>query len=1005
MESLEHLTLAGMKQGLSRYSAVVIAQHRSRSIQYTIQTGWLLVVVVCSILLTSATVYAEPTRPLILACASDNDLFVVLQANQVRCKRYASSAEAIKNAPRGAGVLLLADGFPETTTPTDAATFDAARKKELRLYVEYPAMLPDIELGKPTFLKVGPYNAIVERLVVSSKAFEPGLAKMRILEFKGCHYLPVRVKNPHLVVARVEGYDTAVYGLPDAAHPILFEHPRGDVLVSTTKLSQFVTGRYAPTEAWPHVWRMILRWLEPGGEAPLLKWQATVRPMYRPADTLPADAQRVAARRGIEYYEKSRLYIHPDWPKDRGYDPLPADWPAGDGTHGIGECYISKRVFIDGTQAVSRTVRADCNLEAAMGLAAGVALLDEPKYEHKVRLLNDLIFFDSVICGGPRADPKSPSYGLIGGSEQSPGLYWGDDNARGLLSAIASAGLLESNRWDPSIVRGILANFRTSGVFGFRPQNIRENALQQQGWEHFFNLEHVDYCPHMEAWIWSTYLWLYDKTGYQPLLERSRTGLRMMMAAYPNWRLEANRVETERCRMLLPLAWLVRVDDTPEHRKWLDTIAQYIIDLQDESGAIPQIPGHVVGANEGYGAGECAIVHKAGDPATDALYAINFAFFGMHEAAVATGNKAYQKSADRIADFFIRSQTRSEKHPELDGTWYRGFDYKKWDYWGSDGDAGWGILSNEIGWTHSWIAATLAFREMKTNLWDISKTTTADKIFTDIRKQMLPVATGAISIEKIGGDVDKTSIRFNPPSKDSTVHYTTDGTEPTKDAPVASGVITVPKRSSIRARAFDADGEPASTLVVYNYWFLHVEQRDANDRGKGLVGGGISDEVTLTGDGQFIDLGDLKLKAPATVAMWIKGDTLDVDQRLFVHLSGPTTQGGQLRFDARRLQVYDGIGRDWQTLISDGLEPGKWAHIAVVYGKDGQVTGYLDGKAARSGTSPFAFDGVHAAIGAKWLGQYGKQFPGAIREVRIVGSALSPGEIKSLATKEANQSR
>ena len=169
---------------------------------------------------------------------------------------------------------------------------------------------------------------------------------------------------------------------------------------------------------------------------------------------------------------------------------------------------------------------------------------------------------------------------------------------------------------------------------------ITEGELQQNGWRHYFNSEFVDYCPHMKSWIWSTYLWLYAQTGFDPLLERARTGLRMMMAAYPNWRLEANRVEQERCRMLLPLAWLVRVEDTPEHRQWLDTVARYVIDLQDASGAIPQIPGTVVASNEGYGTGECAIVHQAGDPATDLLYSINFAFIGMHEAAAVTGNPA-----------------------------------------------------------------------------------------------------------------------------------------------------------------------------------------------------------------------------------------------------------------------------------------------------------------------------------------------------------------------------
>jgi hypothetical protein len=687
---------------------------------------------------------AQNEDGLILSCGSDNDLFRVLQDNGVSCSRCDGPAEAIRRAPPGAGVLVLADGYPKTTTPVDARVFEKARRKKIRLYVEYPATLPEMELGAPAYLKTGEYGAIVERTVVASDAFEPDLQKMRILMIHDCHYLPVEAKDPHLTLARVEGYDTAVYGLPKDARPILFEHPRGDVLVATTKLSQFVTARYAPTEAWGPVWRMILRWANPSVKVPLLKWTRTVRPMYERDDALPPDAQLEATRRGIEYYGKSRLYIHPDWPRDTGIDPIPADWPVGDGTHGIGECYISKRTFVDGTQAVSRSVRNDCNLEAAMGLACGVPVLGSgapsaSSYAETARKLADLMLFRALTSQGPRADPKSPSYGLVGGSVESPWIYWGDDNARSILGAIAAAAFLETDQWDEPIARCILANFRTTGVYGFRPQNLREDDLQKNGWEYYFKLKHVDCCPHMECWIWTTFLWLYDKTGYDPFLERTRTGIGMMMSAYPNWRLEANRVETERCRMLLPLAWLVRVDDDPLHRQWLDTIAQYAINLQDASGAIPQIPGHVVESNEGYGTGECALTHEAGDPATDALYAINFAFIGMHEAAAATGNPRYAESADKMADFFIRTQTRSEAHPELDGTWYRGFDFKKWDYWASDGDAGWGVWSNEIGWTHSWITATLALRHLKTSLWEISKGSAVAKHFDTYRKQMLTV--------------------------------------------------------------------------------------------------------------------------------------------------------------------------------------------------------------------------------------------------------------------------
>ena len=681
----------------------------------TLVTGVVLAVWQPALLAGEAKLY--------LRCQPDNDLYRVLVENKVPCSRFDTPEQAVREAPEGAGVLVLADEYPKTPTPLNSDLFAQAAARKLRLYVEFPSYLPDTKPGAITYLKTGEYGAVVERTVVASDAFGPELPKMRIIMIHDCHYLPVEAKRPHLVLGRVEGYDSAGYGLPSPAAPILFEPPRGNLLVATTKLSQFVTARYAPYEAWPPVWKMILGWLRPGAPSPMLSWTRTVRPLYERGDSIPPDALLAATRRGVEYYHKSRLFIHPSWPKGTGVDPIPPDWLVGDGTQGIGECYISKRIFVDGSQAVSRMARADCNLETAMGLACGVAALGRPECRATAQTLNDLVFFNSIICQGQgRADPKSPAYGLLAyHTGDTAGGYWGDDNARSLLSAIALRSLLATNRWDEPIVRGVLANFRTTGIKGFRPQMITDGDLKQNGWQHYYNLDVVDYCPHMQSWLWCTQLWLYDKSKYQPLRERARTGLALMMKAYPNWRLEANRVEQERCRMLLPLAWLVRADDTPEHRRWLDTIARYVIELQDACGAIPQIPGTIVASNDGYGTGECAMTHQAGDPATDTLYSLNFAFIGMHEAAAATGDERYAKAAAKMADFFIRTQTRSETHPELDGTWYRGFDFKKWDYWASDGDWGWGVWSNEIGWTHSWITTTLALRHIKTSLWDFTR--------------------------------------------------------------------------------------------------------------------------------------------------------------------------------------------------------------------------------------------------------------------------------------------
>jgi hypothetical protein len=678
-------------------------------------------------------------KDLQIVARSDNDLVVVLQKNRITFRRVNDIREALAKATEGSGLMILADNYPDICTMADSSVFAEASAKKLRVYIEYPVMLPGMKVGKPGYIESGEYGALVERTVVSSGAFGPGLPAMSILEMKDCHYVQVSAKAAHLVLARVEGYNTAVYGLPEKTKPLLFEYPQGNILVATTKLSQFVTGRYAPNDAWPYIIGMILKWTTGNNNLPLLKWTPSVRPMFTGSEKLPQSAKLNAIIRGIEYYDKSMLYLHPGWPVSNGMDSIAKTWPRGDGSYGIGECYISKRIFYTGRQAASLYPRADCNLETAMGLACGTKLLKETDYYRgKANTLNDFICFNSLACKETRADSASPSYGLIGYYAFNHGSYWGDDNARSLLSLITSSALLDEDRWDEIIIRGILANFRTSGIYGFRPLNISEEQLQKHGWQYYFNLNHIDYCPHMQSYLWCTYLWLYDKTKFKPFLERTRNAIGMMMKAYPDWRLEANRVEQERCRMLLPLAWLVRADDTPEHRAWLDTIAQYVIGIQDKSGAIPQIPGKIVGSNNGYGTGECAMAHEAGDPVTDALYSINFAFLGMTEAASATGNKSYIRSADQMEGFFIRTQTQSEVHPELDGTWYRGFDFKKWDYWGSDGDAGWGVWTNEIGWTHSWITATLAVREMKTSFWELTSGSEVASKFDHFRRIMLP---------------------------------------------------------------------------------------------------------------------------------------------------------------------------------------------------------------------------------------------------------------------------
>ena len=711
--------------------------------------GW-QVTIVATILATATIVPAADVESfkVVFCCAADNDLYRVMTAGGKEYARVDLAGEAVQAAAPGSGVLILADGYPEKTTPLDQALLDEAAAKRLRLYVEYPSWLPGMTVGAPR-------RANLERTVVASEGFGPALERLRLLAVQDCHFVEVEASQAHLVVARVAGFDTAVFGLDDVkTYPILFECPDRKLLVSTTKLSHFVTARYATKDAIQAVWRMVFGWLEPGADIPELEWAPTVRPTYAREDALPTDAARSAIVRGIDWHSNARMLIDESW--QAKYDeyrresvvdphnpigPLPsADWPAGDGRFGVLEGF-SSRIGVDGTQPVRWWLRSDSNGETALAFALRWRMDGDQRSRRVAANLADWVYFNSGLF---QNDPSRANFGLIHWASDSDSLY-GDNDIKAILGCIGTAALLDTDRWDEVLLQNILGNYRTSGIHGFRGAALRDKQLLQLGWQHYWRAPTIHYAPHYQAWIWASYLWLYDKTGYEPLLERTRNAVRMMMEAYPDRWQWTNGIQQERGRMLLTLAWLVRVDDRPEHRAWLKQMADDMRKCQDSCGAIREELGDLSQgsyrpsqSNAEYGTREASLIHQNGDPVADMLYTCNFTFLGLHEAYAATGDEQYREMADRLAEFLIRIQVRSDAHPELDGGWFRAFDFRRWDYWGSNADSGWGAWSIEVGWTQAWIPTVLAMRELDLNLWDLSKDSRIGRHWEKTRALMLP---------------------------------------------------------------------------------------------------------------------------------------------------------------------------------------------------------------------------------------------------------------------------
>lgn len=693
----------------------------------------------------------------VFACAPENDLHRVMTANARPGQappRFDSPAAAVANAPDGAAVLFLADGYPDRPTEVTPAVLEAAERKGLRLYIEFPAALPGLTIGSPK-------AAGLQRGVVQSGFFGPDLPPLRIAVVHGCRYVPVSVTgtppapipNAPLVLARVAGVDTAVFGLADTpVEPLLGVHPRFPWLVATTKLSHFVTGRYQPADAWRTIWRTILQYLQPGSRVPELPWTPTVSPTYGPADPLPPDAEARALHRATAWVVHSGILRHPDWPEEAirrsdtyntVRDPPRPEWPRGDGSFGLLEGF-SSTIRPDGSQPMRYAVRNDCVLETAMMLAfdpdnAGAS----PGLSARLATnLVEYLFTRSGLATGPRADPDSTSFGLLGWALDSPGSYWGDDNARALLGLMATSVLMKEPRWNEAVARALLANLRTTGRTGFREACVTEPELARRGWRSYWEAAPIQHSPHFQSWLWACYLRAYDQTRFEPLRERSRTGLRALMAAYPDrWDWVLRSAGIERARALLPLAWLVRVEDTPEHRGWLRRVAGDLVALQDASGALRETiggGGHGTASNAEFGTREASLIQTDGDPVCDLLYTANFALLGLHEAAAATGDPWYAAAEERLARFLCRVQIRSTAHPEFDGAWYRAFDFRRWEYWASNADWEWGPWCIESGWTQPWIAAGLALRQRGTSLWDLTGGCDLRPQFARWRPRLLP---------------------------------------------------------------------------------------------------------------------------------------------------------------------------------------------------------------------------------------------------------------------------
>ena len=164
----------------------------------------------------------------------------------------------------------------------------------------------------------------------------------------------------------------------------------------------------------------------------------------------------------------------------------------------------SSTINARGVQPLSLAIRHDCTAETAMAFAVSAAVTGNASEAQVARNLLHYMYTHSgfpqpwnVGGGGGSWVAAGDAMGLVAW-ESSAGAYtrfYSDDNARGLLGAIAAASLLGTDRFHSTIAAGTLANLRITGTNGFELSSASFESLGPW-WEHYDKPGPAKFSPH-----------------------------------------------------------------------------------------------------------------------------------------------------------------------------------------------------------------------------------------------------------------------------------------------------------------------------------------------------------------------------------------------------------------------------------------------------------------------------------------------------------------------------
>lgn len=380
--------------------------------------------------------------------------------------------------------------------------------------------------------------------------------------------------------------------------------------------------------------------------------------------------------------------------------------PKEDGSLGIYENIHSIR------SDISKDFRPDCHAHTALLFYLyGEYSKDQNWLKRSHNLVNYL--FET---GYQDTDPSSATYGFwkwFQSPKDKPDQIFSDDNS---WVALVLLFLYRKTGQKKYKERGLLTAYallHTQNKNGLRPECIRERELLNNGTSYFKNSTMSSMNPHFEAIVHAAFIQAYYVSKDESFLQTAYQGTLTMLENKRDLKFMYSKTAGY-SRFLLSLAQMYAVTKDDTLLKGVHNVLDYLAEHQHELGGIEESDNP---DPERYGTEDTGVFRMNGEGISDQLYTNNFLLMNTWEAWKATGDPTVKEFLEKLVHFLSGIQITSSRK-EFDGGWMRSFHLESGEYYGNNGDTGWGAYVIESGWTNAIILSSLILKELNQSLLD-----------------------------------------------------------------------------------------------------------------------------------------------------------------------------------------------------------------------------------------------------------------------------------------------